>query len=97
MFGTYLEKDMRDPSRNFVPSDDDFINIKEGDTVEVIFQNDDHQVEKLAVKVKKTETDSKPYTYFGVVQSKPLVLESPIQGEKIAFGSKHISNIYPRD
>lgn len=96
MLGTYLEKDLRNPSMNFVPTEDDFRQIQEGDTVEVIFENDNHQTEKLPVKITKSEVKEKPYTYSGIVESKPMVLESPTKGESITFGSKHISNIYPK-
>ncbi|QQS39220.1 hypothetical protein IPM62_01225 [Candidatus Woesebacteria bacterium] len=97
MLGVYLQKDLRDPNKDFIPTEEDFIRIKEGNIVEVVFENDEQQIERMPVKITNVQTKETPRSYTGTVYSNPQVLRSPKLGEIVTFRSKHISNIYPED
>lgn len=91
---SYLEPDPRNPGKKFVPTDEDFKNLNTGDKVFVRFNNNQHQVEQLIVKITSVGTDSLSFT--GVVSSKPQVLISPKEAEQVNFGARNISGILPQ-
>ena len=89
----YLEPDVRNPGNKFIPTEEDFNDLKEGDKLFVKFSNSQHQVEQLVVKIISTGTDN--LTFSGRIASKPVVLSSPREGEEVNFGARNISGILP--
>lgn len=87
----YLEPDVRNPGKKFIPTDEDFNNLQEGDMVMVKFSNSQHQVEQLVIKIKSVGADNLSFT--GTVSSKPEILSSPKEGEEVNFGARNISGI----
>lgn len=87
----YLESDFRNPGKKFIPTDEDFNNLQEGDRVMVKFSNSQHQVEQLVIKIKSMGADNLSFT--GKVSSKPEILSSPKEGEEVNFGARNISGI----
>ena len=91
----YLEPDIRTRDKKFIPTDEDFSKLREGDSVMVRFSNNQHQVEQLVVRITSVGTDNLSFT--GTIIGKPEVLSSPQEGEEVTFGARNISGIFPKD
>lgn len=87
----YLEPDVRNSGKKFIPTDEDFNNLQEGDMVMVKFSNSQYQVEQLVIKIKSVGADK--LSFIGTVSSKPEILSSPEVGGEVAFGARNITGI----